>query len=240
MPGRTSWRRACSGEYSGRYSISSGRGPTRLISPASTLTSSGSSSRLVRRSHRPSAREALGVGQQRPAGVASVRHRAELHERERPAVAARARLAEQHRRAHPHPHEDARRPRAAATARRCDASDATTSIARASAASPTCVTRDRARCAEPVDGGAQRVVEVDRFDVGEQLAQPRPESPASGARRRACGSTCSRSRGEPRIASRCCSSSSSEVRCRTRGSPAPDGSPAASSASAMTSHTVPT
>src|SRR5947207_1603311 len=33
IPGRTSWRRACWVVYSGRYSMSSGRGPTRLMSP---------------------------------------------------------------------------------------------------------------------------------------------------------------------------------------------------------------
>src|SRR5664280_3469172 len=53
MPGRMEWRRACAAEYSGRYSISSGRGPTTLMSPRSTLNSSGSSSRLAARSWRP-------------------------------------------------------------------------------------------------------------------------------------------------------------------------------------------
>src|SRR5690554_5724530 len=52
-PGRASWRRYCSCEYSGRYSINSGRGPTRLISPLSTFQSSGNSSRLVARRKLP-------------------------------------------------------------------------------------------------------------------------------------------------------------------------------------------
>ncbi len=52
-PGRTSCLRACSDEYSGRYCIRSGRGPTILISPRRTLMSSGSSSRLVDRNRRP-------------------------------------------------------------------------------------------------------------------------------------------------------------------------------------------
>src|SRR5690554_7791921 len=51
-PGRTSWRRNCSLEYSGKYSINKGRGPTRLMSPLSTFQSSGNSSRLVARRKR--------------------------------------------------------------------------------------------------------------------------------------------------------------------------------------------
>ena len=53
IPGRTSWRRNCSGEYRSRYSIRSGRGPTRLISPRITFHSSGNSSRLIRRRKAP-------------------------------------------------------------------------------------------------------------------------------------------------------------------------------------------
>src|SRR5690554_2347422 len=52
-PGRTSWRRNCSLEYSGKYSINKGRGPTRLMSPLSTFQSSGNSSRLVARRKLP-------------------------------------------------------------------------------------------------------------------------------------------------------------------------------------------
>src|SRR5271157_1054895 len=54
IPGRTSWRLACSGVYRARYCISSGRGPMRLKSPLSTFQSWGSSSRLVLRRNRPS------------------------------------------------------------------------------------------------------------------------------------------------------------------------------------------
>src|SRR5216683_607285 len=54
MPGFTSCRLACSGVYRSRYSITSGRGPTRLNSPRSTFHNCGSSSRLMARSHRPS------------------------------------------------------------------------------------------------------------------------------------------------------------------------------------------
>jgi len=46
IPGRTSCLLACSGVYSGRYSINNGRGPTRLMSPRRTFQSSGSSSML--------------------------------------------------------------------------------------------------------------------------------------------------------------------------------------------------
>ena len=46
IPGRTSCLLACSGVYSGRYSINNGRGPTRLMSPRRTFQSSGSSSIL--------------------------------------------------------------------------------------------------------------------------------------------------------------------------------------------------
>ncbi len=62
--GRTSCRRACSGEYSPRYCIRSGRGPTRLMSPRRTFHSSGSSSRLVPRRKRPKEvrRRASGSG----------------------------------------------------------------------------------------------------------------------------------------------------------------------------------
>src|SRR5690554_4666409 len=52
-PGRTSWRRYCSALYNGRYSISNGRGPTKLISPFSTFHNSGSSSKLVERNQLP-------------------------------------------------------------------------------------------------------------------------------------------------------------------------------------------
>jgi len=38
MPGSTSWRQACWGEYSGRYSIRKGHGPTRLMSPKTHST----------------------------------------------------------------------------------------------------------------------------------------------------------------------------------------------------------
>src|SRR5690554_2365360 len=52
-PGRTSWRRYCSLEYKGRYSINNGRGPTKLISPLSTFHSSGNSSKLLERKKLP-------------------------------------------------------------------------------------------------------------------------------------------------------------------------------------------
>ena len=47
IPGRTSCLCFCVSLYKGRYSMRSGRGPTKLISPLSTLKSSGSSSILV-------------------------------------------------------------------------------------------------------------------------------------------------------------------------------------------------
>ena len=53
MPGRTKWRLACSWLYNGKYSMSSGRGPTMLISPLMTFQSSGISSRLLERSILP-------------------------------------------------------------------------------------------------------------------------------------------------------------------------------------------
>ena len=53
MPGRTSWRRACSSEYNGKYLGSSGRGPISAMSPFSTLMSCGSSSMLVERTNLP-------------------------------------------------------------------------------------------------------------------------------------------------------------------------------------------
>ncbi len=53
IPGRTSWRRACSGVYRSRYCMRRGRGPTKLISPFKTLNNSGNSSRLVARRNRP-------------------------------------------------------------------------------------------------------------------------------------------------------------------------------------------
>src|SRR5699024_2392316 len=52
-PGRTSCRRYCSAEYKGRYSISKGRGPTKLISPLSTFHNPGNSSKLLERKKLP-------------------------------------------------------------------------------------------------------------------------------------------------------------------------------------------
>src|SRR5690606_29451558 len=66
IPGRTSWRRAGSGVYNGKYSISNGRGPTRLMSPLSTLNSSGSSSKLVLRKKRPNLVSRCSSGKRRP------------------------------------------------------------------------------------------------------------------------------------------------------------------------------
>ncbi len=54
MPGSTLCRRRCRSEYSSKYSARRGRGPTKLISPRRTFQISGSSSRLLTRSHRPS------------------------------------------------------------------------------------------------------------------------------------------------------------------------------------------
>ncbi len=54
MPGRKLCRRRCRSEYRSKYSARSGRGPTKLISPRRTFQISGSSSRLLTRSHRPS------------------------------------------------------------------------------------------------------------------------------------------------------------------------------------------
>ena len=53
IPGRTSCLRACSGEYSGRYCGSSGRGPISDMSPFRTLMSCGSSSIDVERTNLP-------------------------------------------------------------------------------------------------------------------------------------------------------------------------------------------
>ena len=89
--------------------MSSGRGPTRLMSPRTTLTSSGSSSMLVRRRNRPSAVRRSCVGQERAVGATLVGHGAELRQLERSPVASRTQLAEQHRRSH------AQRARARAT-----------------------------------------------------------------------------------------------------------------------------
>ena len=47
IPGRTSWRRACSGVYKSRYLMTSGLGPIIDISPLSTLNNCGSSSSEV-------------------------------------------------------------------------------------------------------------------------------------------------------------------------------------------------
>src|SRR5690606_27503824 len=53
IPGFTSCRRNCSALYKGRYSIKSGLGPTRLMSPFSTFHKPGSSSKLDDRSKEP-------------------------------------------------------------------------------------------------------------------------------------------------------------------------------------------
>ncbi len=70
-PGRISWRRACSGEYKGRYSINSGRGPTKLISPLSTFHNSGSSSKLVDRKNFPNPVRRSASGRSSPPGPRS-------------------------------------------------------------------------------------------------------------------------------------------------------------------------
>ena len=53
IPGLTPSRTRCSGRYRATICSSSGRGPTRLISPRTTFQSCGSSSRLVLRRTRP-------------------------------------------------------------------------------------------------------------------------------------------------------------------------------------------
>src|ERR1035441_7517350 len=66
MPGFTSCRRACRAVYRGRYSGSRGRGPTRCISPRSTLISCGSSSMLVFRRNLPNGVMRSSSGARRP------------------------------------------------------------------------------------------------------------------------------------------------------------------------------
>ena len=75
------------------------------MSPRTTLSSSGSSSTLVRRRNRPSAVRRSASGSERAVGAAPVGHGAELRHLERSPVASRTHLAEQHRRAHAHAHE---------------------------------------------------------------------------------------------------------------------------------------
>ncbi len=144
--------------------MSSGRGPTRLMSPCSTLSSSGSSSRLVRRSKRAERGEALGVGAgASPSASRAVGHGAELHHLERAAVAARALLAEQHRRPHA---QRARAPTTTASSgdstherdRRAEHVDR-----RASVTSSACSARNQSTVARSASGSAVR------HDVGEQL-----------------------------------------------------------------------
>ena len=85
--------------------MSRGRGPTKLISPLTTFHSSGSSSRLVVRNHRPKpvSRSSSGSGFAR--GAVGGGHRPELDEGEGLAVQPGAGLAEQDRRTHPGAHE---------------------------------------------------------------------------------------------------------------------------------------
>lgn len=53
IPGRTSWRRACSFEYKGRYLTNNGLGPIRAMSPFNTFISCGNSSMEVERTKLP-------------------------------------------------------------------------------------------------------------------------------------------------------------------------------------------
>ena len=55
IPGKHSSLRRCSGEYRAIYLTGSGLGPTRLISPRTTLRNCGSSSRLLSRKNFPKA-----------------------------------------------------------------------------------------------------------------------------------------------------------------------------------------
>ena len=89
MPGRSSWRRACLAEQRGRYSSGSGHGPTRLISPRSTLISAGSPSRPAPRSQLPSRAKGSPLGQRRAAGLVRAGHGPELQELKRTAMASR-------------------------------------------------------------------------------------------------------------------------------------------------------
>ena len=65
-PGRTSWRWRCSSLYSGRYFTSRGRGPTMDMSPRRIFTSSGSSSRDVRRRALPKGGKRWSSGSSSP------------------------------------------------------------------------------------------------------------------------------------------------------------------------------
>ena len=86
-PGFTRWRWCCHGSYRATISTSSGRGPTRLMSPRTTFQNWGSSSRLHFRRNRPTRCGAdrrrscgSGDGPDPPARAvpAVVAHRAEL------------------------------------------------------------------------------------------------------------------------------------------------------------------
>ena len=103
MPGRTCRRARKAGTVRSMRRTSSGRsgrGPTRLISPRSTLTICGSSSRCSRRSTRPTrvvraSRHAARIGPVRLS--APVDHGAELQDAEHAPAASEPRLPVQHR-----------------------------------------------------------------------------------------------------------------------------------------------
>jgi len=66
MPGRTSCRRACSGEYSGKYCGNKGRGPIKDISPLNTLISCSNSSIEVLRTNLPTLVRRCALGSRLP------------------------------------------------------------------------------------------------------------------------------------------------------------------------------
>ena len=109
-PAEPTARHAYSSRNISTYLGTSGRGPTRLMSPRNTLNSCGSSSIFDFRSQRPTARDArIGPGRDLPAPLGGVdHHRAKLVDRERSEVSAHARLAEQNRAGRIEPHGDRR------------------------------------------------------------------------------------------------------------------------------------
>ena len=144
-------------------------------------------------------------GSSSPSASRAVGHGAELQHLERAAVAARALLAEQHRRTHAQAHQQRHAPRAAATAARARPPRPTTSIARLTRRQVH--RRAIASDAEPVDGGA-RARRAARWARRRGTARAGGWSrPASASRRRRASRRARRSTAVPST----CSSSAISV-----------------------------
>ncbi len=218
IPGSTSWRRACSREYRGRYCTRSGRGPTSDRSPRRTFQIWGSSSMLVARRSRPSPGEPIGVGEWLAVRPHRVAHGPELHQPEEPPLSPGALLRKQHRRAEGGPDRRAARRRSGPRTRTPVAASNQSIVTLTARGKPDCavgradtgVTRPgrkqgpALRRAGPGSGRGARRSQSPRRSRGSRAPDLSPPSPAGamGLWRAAPSGSPSRARCRPRAGGR--------------------------------------